>query len=165
MATESQKLLTMSQTPIRTWADVSAPAMAAGDGRNPQWDKVIERLNTMISLSDDWDGMGAEAPSREIILSSIDLVEVFRSRGFPPPTRVAATPSGTVGLEWQEPPVYLEVEIITPDRSEWMRIAEGTPPVHGVISGRPLIDPLEEGMPPAFGGARGNQSQALQGDQ
>jgi hypothetical protein len=109
---------------------------------------LIEQLNTMMSLEDDWDGMGAEAPSREIILSAIDLVEVFRSRGYPPPTRVAATPSATVGLEWQEPPVYLEVEIITPDRSEWMQILEGMPPVHGIISGTACIDPLTEGMPP-----------------
>jgi hypothetical protein len=151
MATESQKTLMTSQTQVDSWADVSAPAMTPGNGKEPQWDEVVGQLNAMMSLGDDWDGMGAEAPSREIILSAIDLAEVFRSRGYPPPTRAAATPSGTVGLEWQAPPVYLEVEVITPDRSEWMQITEGRPPVHGVISGRPLIDPLDGGMPPALG--------------
>ena len=148
MATESQKLLTTSQAQVPSWTDVSTPAAMPDGGKAAKWDQVIEQLNTMMSLEDDWDGMGAEAPSREIIVSAIGLAEVFRSKGYPPPTRVAATPSATVGLEWQEPPVYLEVEMITPDRSEWMQIIEGMPPVHGVISGRPPLDPLEEGMPP-----------------
>jgi hypothetical protein len=150
MTTESQKLLTTSQAQAPTWSDVPTPATTPDGARAAKWDQLIERLNTMMLLEDDWDGMGAEAPSREIILSAINLVEVFRSRGYPPPARVAPTPSATVGLEWQEPTVYLEVEVITPDRSVWMQIIEGMPPVHGVISGRPLIDPLKEGIPPVF---------------
>ena len=157
MATESPKILTTSQTSVPSWANVPAPAVTPEPGRKSPWDRVIEQLNTMMSLGDDWDGMGAEAPSRAVILSGIDLVGVFRSRGYPAPTRVAATPSGTVGLEWQVPPVYLEVEIITPDRSEWMQIVEDRPPVHGTLSGRPLVDSLEEGMPPVFGVARGSR--------
>src|SRR5262249_51228524 len=122
---------TISQAHVPSWADVSTPDA----GRTAKWDHVIEQLKTMMSLEDDWDGMGAEAPSREMMVSAIDLAEVFRSRGYPPPTRVAATPSATVGLEWQEPPVYLEVEIITPDRTEWMQIIEGMPPAFWVSSG------------------------------
>src|SRR5262249_28460849 len=80
----------------------------------------------------------------------IELADELRSKGYPPPTRVAATPSGTVGLEWQEPPVYLEMELVTPYRSEWVQITEGMAPVHGVISKSPFIDPLMEGMPPAY---------------
>ena len=142
MATESQKLLTASQAQAPSWTDVSTPATTPDGGKAAKWDQVIEQLNAMMSLEDDWDGLGAEAPSREIIIGAIDLAELFRSRGYPPPTRVAATPSATAGLEWQEPPVYLEVEIIARDRSEWIQITEGMPPVHGVISGRPLHDPL-----------------------
>jgi hypothetical protein len=132
------------------WADFSSPTTLPENGSSAKWDKAIGKIYMMMSLGDDWDGMGAQAPPRELVASAIDLAAALRYRGFPPPARVIATADGTVALEWQEPCVCLMMHVLTPYRSEWVQIAQGGPPLHGVISKSPFIDPLMESMPPAY---------------
>jgi hypothetical protein len=124
--------------PVATspWADLSRPTVGPDDERMAGWDRIIRKLHTMLSIDDDWDGMGAKAPSREIVFSAIELASALCSiDDYPAPTRVAATPAGTIGLEWQQPSVYTEAEIVAPYRSEWMQIKEGMPPEHWAYDG------------------------------
>jgi len=138
------------QAQVASWAGASAPAMTQGDGKRSRWEQAIGKLYMMMSLEDDWDGQGAEAPSKEIVVGAIELAAELRFLDYPPPTRVAAAPCGTVGLEWQWPLVYLEVEVVSPYRSEWMLTEEGIPPVHGIVSRGPFIDLQMESMPSAY---------------
>jgi hypothetical protein len=117
-----------------------APALFPVDHSLSKWRAAIGRLYTMMSLNDDWDGEGSPAPALGIVVSAIELANVLRALEYPPPTRVVATPSGTVGFEWQQSGVYTETEIVTSYRSEWMRIRDGEQPEHWVVSGRPFVD-------------------------
>ena len=129
------------QVVTQTWIDVSSPAMTLEDLRVAEWDRIIRKLHEMLSLRDDWDGMGAIAPSRDVVFSAIELAYHFRAlEEFPAPTRVAATPSGTIGLEWQQPSVYTEAEVLPSGRSDWMQMKAGEAPVHWVHHGMPDTD-------------------------
>jgi hypothetical protein len=107
----------------------------------------------MLTLKDDWDGMGAIAPPRDVIFSAIELAYHFRElEEFPAPTRVAPTPSGTIGLEWLQPPVYTEAEVLPSGRSDWMQIRDGEAPVHWTHHGMPDTDLTTGLSPTACGG-------------
>ena len=95
------------------WVDVSPPTMSPEVERVSQWNKMIRKIHVMLTLTDDWDGIGATAPSWSIVFSALELAYALRETShYPAPTRVAPTPSGTVGLEWQQPSVYTEAEIV-----------------------------------------------------
>ncbi len=83
---------------------------------------LIQELEDIQSLQDNWDGEGAEAPKAELVDSAIDLLGFLQSQQtLPPPTRMAASPAGNIILEWQfEQNVYLEAEIVEPFHVEWM---------------------------------------------
>lgn len=99
-----------------------------------QWDQIVDDLLGMRALQNDWDGMGAEAPSSELVESSLRFAQTLRCKGFPCPSRVGAGPNGTVLFEWQLEPMYLEAEITQPGLAEWMQIVPGQPPRHWEIS-------------------------------
>jgi hypothetical protein len=125
----------------QSWVDVSRPTISVEDVRVLEWDRIIRKLHEMLTLRDDWDGMGAIAPPRDVVFSALDLAYHFRAlEEFPAPTRVAPTPSGTIGLEWQQPSVYTEAEILASSRSEWMQMKDGENPVHWVHHGLPDTD-------------------------
>jgi len=83
---------------------------------------LIQELEHILSFQDNWDGEGAEAPKAALVDSAIDLLGALQSqRTLTPPIRIAASPAGSIILEWQlEHDVYLEAEIIEPFRVEWM---------------------------------------------
>lgn len=126
-------------TPRNGSTHFSAAALFPIDPSPNPWKKAIGKLYAMFTLGDDWDGDGSPAPARPILVSAIELARTLHAPGFPPPTRVVATPSGTIGLEWQRPGAYMEAEVVTAYRSDWMRIADGRPPEHWVVSGGPLL--------------------------
>ena len=130
------------------WADVAPPTMSPEVERVSQWNKIIRKIHAMLTLCDDWDGMGAIAPSWSIVFSALELAYALRETAhYPAPTRVAPTPAGTVGLEWQQPSVYTEAEIVAPGRSEWMQIKDGEQPVHWAQDGIPDTDFQPGGAP------------------
>jgi hypothetical protein len=98
--------------------------------RDYQWEKIIRAIHGMLALHDDWDGLGAKSPSSDIIFYAMRLADAKRQSDYAAPTRVAATPAGTIGLEWQQGSIYTEAEIVAPYRSEWMQIIAGTPTKH-----------------------------------
>src|SRR5262245_53287231 len=67
------------------------------------WEPAVQTIVGFQHLGDDWDGFGAEAPSRELLESAIGLAYVFKENGVPPPNRVAPGVEGSVILEWQFP--------------------------------------------------------------
>ncbi len=91
------------------------------------WAQRLERLLSIRSLREDWDGDGAGAPIPEVVDAAIYFLDrIHHSEDLPIPDRIVPSPNGTVVIEWQLPPhTYLEAEIATPGTIEWMS-QEGT---------------------------------------
>ena len=82
--------------------------------------ELIQELENIQSLHDNWDGEGAEAPKSELIDSAITLLG-FIQKKLPPPSRITPTQNGGIVLDWQfENNIYLEAEIADPCLVEWM---------------------------------------------
>ena len=74
---------------------------------------IYDRLRELSKLPEDWDGLGAKQPKPEVIDSILALVSL---RGGP--SRIVASPSGSIVLEWQAPGIRLEVEVTEPYHAE-----------------------------------------------
>ncbi len=86
-----------------------------------RWAQCVDDLLAVRRLKDDWDGLGAQAPAGDLVDSAIDLLQILMNQDeLPPPTRIVATPTGTVLFEWQMDCVYLEGEITEPYHADWM---------------------------------------------
>lgn len=78
------------------------------------------------TLGPDWDGMDAAQPRPETIDRAERLVRhTRRSRGKP--SRITATPNGTIVVEWQKDGSYLEAELAGYGPVEWMLKLQGKP--------------------------------------
>lgn len=97
-----------------------------------QWTERTADLKRLRSLRDNWDGEGAEAPRPEVVDSIEVLFGSLRSAGsWPPPSRIDASPNGSVIIEWQiERDTYLEAECSEPYRAEWMLEVPNKPTTH-----------------------------------
>src|SRR4051812_10769614 len=93
------------------------------------WEAAIRKIVEFQKLGDDWDGLGAVAPSRELLASAIGLAILFSDKGVDPPHCVVPGLDGSVNLEWQDPDgTIAEVEIDGPLHAEVMVIEPGKPP-------------------------------------
>ena len=93
------------------------------------WEPVVREIISYQHLADNWDGYGAEAPSREILESAIGLAYTYRQNGVEPPYRVSPGVAGSVIFEWQYPDgSYATVEIDAPLHAEVMVIEPGKDP-------------------------------------
>jgi len=98
------------------------------------WEPTIQQIVSPQQLDDDWDGFGAEAPSRELLESAIGLAYTFFEKGVDPPHRVVPGVTGTVHFEWQDPDgTYTDVEIDRPLHAEVMCIEPGKPAKHWTL--------------------------------
>jgi hypothetical protein len=98
------------------------------------WEASIQKIVEFQQLSDDWDGCGAKAPSRELLESAVGLAYLFRDQGVPAPVRVVPGLDGIVLLEWQFPDgAYAEVEIVRPLFAEVMLIEPDKPAKHWTL--------------------------------
>src|SRR6266849_8238378 len=111
-----------------TLADALRP-----DPAQKQWDDIISRLRDFSGLQDDWDGLGAEAPSAELVESAYELARLLRQLDYGPPSSVASGPDGTVLFNWQIGPYYMDAEITKPYHAEWMQVVPGQPGRHWVL--------------------------------
>ena len=77
------------------------------------WTDVGDELSRLQGLQDDWDGMGAAAPSQEVVRNCYWLMRTCRGRErqMSPPDLVRPTPDGGVAMEWRRFPVRLEIEV------------------------------------------------------
>jgi hypothetical protein len=92
------------------------------------WEPAVQKILGFQHLQEDWDGFGAQAPSREVLESAIGLAYCLLEKGVDPPHRVVASTAGEVVLEWQDPDgTYTEVEIDAPLHAEVMVIEPGKP--------------------------------------
>lgn len=99
------------------------------------WGELTDDLLRIRSIERDWDGLGAETPDGALVDYAIDLLkELRRADELCPPTRIVATPAGTVLFEWQYDDGYVEAEIVEPYRAEWMLERPGERPVHRMTS-------------------------------
>lgn len=93
------------------------------------WNRSRDELRRMCTLRDDWDKAGAVAPSLGAIATAIELLDRMR-RQNEPPTYVAASPSGSVVIEWVVGRRFIEAEIDIPDVVYWMLQVQGQPTRH-----------------------------------
>jgi hypothetical protein len=101
------------------------------------WHRVIEELQRIRTLADDWDGQGAEAPSREAVDWAVDWVQQMRHyRQAIPPARAVPGVVGEVYLEWQGESFHVVAEITSPARVEWTLSLPGQPNRHWLTEGR-----------------------------
>lgn len=99
------------------------------------WVQLTDDLLRIRSVERDWDGLGAEAPDGALVDSAIDLLKKLRRADeLRPPTRIVATPAGTVLFEWQYDGVYCEAEIVEPYCADWMLERPGEQTAHWTIS-------------------------------
>jgi hypothetical protein len=93
------------------------------------WEPAVQKIVEFQHLGDDWDGLGAVAPSRELLESAIGLAYLLSEKGVDPPHSVVAGLDGSVNLEWQDTDGSItEVEIDRPLHAEVMVVEPGKAP-------------------------------------
>ena len=103
-------------------------------GARSSWDHVVRGLCHLRLLQDNWDGEGSRAPSLATVRRAVRTAELLASHSYPAPTTATATRAGGILITWEDDPVYREIEIVGPDRIEWMTIGSDKTPEHGEIS-------------------------------
>src|SRR2546430_17174120 len=97
-------------------ADKKRPVANAG-----AWEPAVQKVVGFQHLGDDWDGLGAKAPSRELLESAVDLAYVLFQKGVDPPHATVPGVDGSVTFEWQDADgTYTDVEIVRPFFAEVM---------------------------------------------
>jgi len=99
-----------------------------------KWDCVLQELRKLRYLHNDWDGEGSDAPPHQLIETAIRFVGVLQSSRFEIPTTAVASRAGTVLFGWHEGSRYQEIEVVAPNRLEWMIIDENGDSTHGELS-------------------------------
>ena len=98
------------------------------------WDPAVCKLVDFQHLGDNWDGLGARAPSQELLASAIGLAYVLFANGMDPPDCVVPGVGGSVTFEWHGTDgAYGEVEIVRPLYAEVMMIQPGKPARHWTL--------------------------------
>ncbi len=135
--------------PAQDWRDKSyrwqgdAPRMTPSTrpGQMPEatpdadrWQTIVAEVVALQHLGDNWDGLSAVAPARELLESAVGLAYVLCENGMAPPSAVAPGLDGTVTFEWQAPDgTFCEVEIDRPFHAEVMLIEPGKPARHRTL--------------------------------
>lgn len=100
---------------------------------NATWCDSARTIAGFATLADDWDGLGAIAPTPVLIIKAMSLlIELNAGSTLPPPSRVGACPMGGILFEWQESGRYLEVEVAQTGEIAWMEERDGQPTRHGI---------------------------------
>ena len=103
----------------------------------PFWfSKVVDSLNLLLGLEENWDSYGARNVSLETAHAAIVLLYSVMGDQTPIPS-IVPVPSGNVQLEWHRSGIDLEVEI-TPSRrysifyQDENETSEDESPIHSV---------------------------------
>jgi hypothetical protein len=97
------------------------------------WEQGLKDLELLFGLQDDWDGEGSAAPDPANIKSAVRLLELaYQSGNFSSPPQATPGGNGEVILTWREGDQYLEAELVTPGKVEWMLAGPGRQTNHWV---------------------------------
>ena len=99
-------------------------------GNTDPWANIFEAVRKISALADNWDGLGAEAPSPAVQSSAVEFAHALRRCGYAAPSSVVASPDGTVLFMWRGEFFYRDAEITEPHHAEWMQIIPGQSPTH-----------------------------------
>jgi hypothetical protein len=100
-------------------------------GYRKAWNGVREAIRKLRTLPDDWDGEGSDAPLPELVDLAVNLVDAFERAGLSLPTSGVATRAGTILFGWRDSSGYQEVEVVAPNRIEWMFVDHAGVASHG----------------------------------
>ncbi len=98
------------------------------------WEPAIAKLLEFQHLGANWDGLGAVAPSRELLASAIGLAYTLHELGVAPPSCVVPGVEGFVDFECQLPDgTFGDIEIDRSFHAEVMVIEPGQPAKHWTL--------------------------------
>jgi hypothetical protein len=110
LATESNRQL---EDVIVEWIAQGSDSDSLGPGST----RVLQEIEELRDLEDDWDSYGGAPPTEASLSSAKQLIERverhYRTRAGEHvcPFDVAPIPRGGVQIEWRSPDVHLEVEV------------------------------------------------------
>jgi len=93
-----------------------------------QWSRITRELKEIKQLSDDWDGLGATAPTLNTWQRASQVFNAMRENSasdYGPPTRVVPSPEGTIVFEWQFQSLFISAEVSDDNCIYWMFAADG----------------------------------------
>lgn len=105
------------------------------------WRDRLDKLARLSLLADDWDGMGATKPQPQLVESAAELIRLLRDRDLSPPSRIVASPTGSIVIEWQSLDIYIEAEITKPYHVEYMLERPHQPAKHWEEDFWPVAEP------------------------
>jgi len=95
------------------------------------WEKTIDEIAAMQHLGDNWDGLGAPAPSRELLESAVGLACLLQEAGTEVPSAVMQGLDGSVNFVWHGADgSYYELEIDRPLHADVVLLEPGKEPRH-----------------------------------
>jgi hypothetical protein len=131
------------------------------DRQADEWDRIFRELENIRILQEDWDGLGAKAPSAPLLESAVGLARFLSARRNEAPSSVAAGPDGTILFNWQNEAGYLDAEVTKPYLVEWMLAPPGQRARHWVTRGFSSLYPREASEASRSGGCISSASAAL----
>lgn len=109
---------------------------------------VVEQLEAMRSVPENWDGYGGAAPQSAAIEAALRFLRPLLADGALPEPYVTPTPAGGVLLVWQQGPHQLEVAIRDGDRGSFVYLDQViAPPSPAIPISRPPKEFLRSGSP------------------
>ncbi len=108
--------------------NTSSRDTALGDRRlrvaanvRPDWlHGASAALTSLLRLRDGWDSYGAAAPRRVVVESANGLLCFLADEGIARPTRISATASGGVFLQWAVDGHELEIDVVSRDAASYV---------------------------------------------
>jgi hypothetical protein len=93
------------------------------------WQPAIDQIAAMQQLGDNWDGLGATPPSREIVECAMGLAFLLHKQGVDAPSCVMPSTAGTVVFAWHfQNGSYSDIEVDRPFHADVTWIEAGKPP-------------------------------------
>ena len=87
---------------------------------------VLDQLEAMRGVKENWDSDGAAAPAQEVVTAAIAFWRNLQRRAELPQPYVTPNRIGGVLFFWEFGPHQIEVEVLTPDKAEFLHLDRDT---------------------------------------